>query len=671
MDYSPAPRDLRRVEIHIGPLCNNKCVFCVSSQARDDRDPWARAETVKRELEHFRAQGCGAVGFLGGEPTVYPWIEECVAHAKKIGYERIALCTNGTRFSDADFCRRLVENGMSRVTISAHSHRPEVEDGMITLVPGNLEKKIAGIRNLMKLRAQGLLKDNVSLNPVLCRPTMKSMEEYLAFYCSLGIEDVRFNFIWPEGAVGEDPAWVPRFSEAMPYILRAILRNEKRPGLHLTFGGVPKCALAGAGLSDRLREHIAEKYLDEATNDPDNDVSVVSGADPGLRPPTRFVWQEMKRNMLKTRGEGCRDCRHYERCEGIWKTYVKLYGFDEFVPVRRAKSAETPRAAPEPSWLEAERYHRSLGKASKLLVVDATTRCNQECAFCFERHLHFTRPDMTIEEVRSLAEDAKAQGFACVTFIGGEITLVPWLCEAVSYIRGLGLRVGVTTNGVLLSSPRFCERLMRAGPTHVEISLLADNAGDDFRLSGLSGGFAMRMGALERIAALRRLNPAGEDFLLAINIVVNSVNAPRLYQLAALLEGRGVDRVSFKMLEITPDLKDRSLAPSPAVIAESLLPAMGRLEAAGIDFFFDRIPLCAVPERFRGHQLPREAAAGAGFSYGRSRPGERFDFATFSREEPPRSAKCAACGLRDVCSQPQQEYLNLFGDSDLRPAAAG
>jgi len=323
----------RRVEIHLGALCNNKCVFCVSAEARDDKDPWAPRESVMRELEHFRKQGCAAVGFLGGEPTVYPWIVECVAKAKELGYERIALCTNGTRFSDEGFCRALVEAGMSRVTISIHSHLAEIEDGMITLVPGNFARKMAGLRHLQKLRQEGWLKDNVSLNPVLCRPTMASMEEYLRHFAALGIGDFRFNYIWPEGYVGEDPLWIPRFSQAAPHIARLLLLNERRLRLHLTFGGVPKCALREAGLSERLRAHLADKYFDEASYDPPNDVSILSDPRALVRLPERFVWQERKKDALKLREPSCKGCRHYAACEGIWRSYVRLYGFGEFRPV--------------------------------------------------------------------------------------------------------------------------------------------------------------------------------------------------------------------------------------------------------------------------------------------------------------------------------------------------
>lgn len=320
----------RRVEVHLGTLCNNRCAFCMSGVERDHKEPWAALDRVKEELRHFRAEGCRAAGFLGGEPTVYPRILEAVAYAKGLGYDRISICTNGTRLSDPAFCAELAEAGLTRVTLSVHSHRAEVEDGPMTRVPGNLARKLAGLKNLTALRAKGLLADGIALNPVLSRLNMDELEEYVAFFGALGLDDIRFNFIWPQGAALDDPAWVPTFREAMPRIVRLILVNEKRLRKHLTFGGVPKCALSLAGIGGSLGDYLATKYLDEAGFDPDNDVSLATKTGPML---DRFVWQRVKRDVLKTRAPSCAECAEDARCEGVWGSYAAMYGFDELRPL--------------------------------------------------------------------------------------------------------------------------------------------------------------------------------------------------------------------------------------------------------------------------------------------------------------------------------------------------
>jgi MoaA/NifB/PqqE/SkfB family radical SAM enzyme len=324
--------EARRVEIHLGTLCNNLCPFCMSGFSRDKKDPWAPFERVQEELRHFAERGCRGVGFLGGEPTVYPRIVEAVAYAKSLGYTMISVCTNGTRLSNPDFCRRLVEAGLSRVTLSVHSHIAEVEDLVITRVPGNLARKIAAIRNLVALREEGGLRDRLSVNPVLCRPNLWDMRGFIEFFDALGVDDVRFNYIWPEGGTRDDRAWIPSYREAMPEILRILLLNEKRLKRRLSFGAVPRCALALTGVSDALLDYLSAKYLDEARFDTGNDVSLATHDSTD----SRFVWQENKRDVLKTRFPGCASCAHESRCEGVWKSYVRIYGIDEFSPLKAA-----------------------------------------------------------------------------------------------------------------------------------------------------------------------------------------------------------------------------------------------------------------------------------------------------------------------------------------------
>lgn len=327
MTSNPEPR---RVEIHLGTLCNNLCAFCMSSMNRDGHEPWATPERVREELRHFRKEGCRSAGFLGGEPTVYPGIVESVAYAKSLGYDRISICTNGTRLSDPAFCDALVEAGLTRVTLSVHSHRAKIEDDVITGVPGNLSRKIAGIKNLLALKGKGKLPGNIALNPVLCRPNLDEMEEFIAYFGELGLDDIRFNYIWPQGEARDDRRWIPTFKEAMPKIVRIMLLNEKRLRKHLTFGGIPKCALLLAGVKGTMLEYLSAKYLDEAGFDPDNDVSMATKKGPMA---DRFVWQQVKKDTLKAKGPACTRCAHHTRCEGVWGSYGDLYGFEELTPL--------------------------------------------------------------------------------------------------------------------------------------------------------------------------------------------------------------------------------------------------------------------------------------------------------------------------------------------------
>ncbi len=324
-----SPQSPRRVEINFGVHCNGRCIFCMSSFGRDRKEPWASFKKVQEELRHFYGQGCRAAGFLGGEPTVYPHLLESLAYAKGLGYTQLSICTNGIRLADPVFCRALVQAGLNRVTMSVHSHKAEVEDGLIMRIPGALARKVAAVKNLVALRQEGYLRDNVSLNPVLCRPNLFFMEDFIDFFSGLGVGDIRFNYIWPHGEVKNDRDWIPAFREAMPEIVRIMLVNEKKLHKHLSFGGVPQCALRLVPCSQQLQEYLTAKYLDETSFEQNNYVSLAAQGDPTK---DRFVWQEVRREVFKTKPVQCARCGHQGRCDGVWSSYAQLYGLEELQP---------------------------------------------------------------------------------------------------------------------------------------------------------------------------------------------------------------------------------------------------------------------------------------------------------------------------------------------------
>ncbi|MFH2204042.1 MAG: radical SAM protein [Elusimicrobiota bacterium] len=327
-------REVKNLELNLGMACNNRCLFCMSGQVKPDMRLWMPLERAQRELLHFYNAGCRSVGFLGGEPSAYPQIIECVRYAKSLGYRRIALCSNGTKFSDHRFTDALVAAGMTRVTVSIHSHRPAVED-KLTELPGNFARKLKGLRHLRVLREQGRLPDNVSLNPVLNARTVPHMREYIEFFRREGFDDIRFNYIWPQARVENDRSIVPRFRNAMPMILRVLLLNEAQWKMHITFGGLPPCMLrwGGKDLSPEMTDYLAVRYLLEL-DDPPTQTS--------LQGRERFAWNTRKgrkRNMLKTHAPGCERCPYFAACEGVWKTYAAMYGLTEIVPPRRKAGA--------------------------------------------------------------------------------------------------------------------------------------------------------------------------------------------------------------------------------------------------------------------------------------------------------------------------------------------
>ncbi|MCK6502835.1 radical SAM protein [Myxococcota bacterium] len=350
-------RDARRnVEINIGKACNNRCVFCIDGLPKQEDRSYMRFEQMQAELERFYADGYRSVGFLGGEPTTYPRIVDSVAYARKLGFTRVAIATNATKLRLPHFTDRLLDAGLTRVTVSMHGHTAALED-RLTRVPGNFDKKVEALRYLRhKQQAQGHLPDGLSVNIVLNGWNAAALPKMMQFfYRDLGLSDLRVNFIRAEGYAEGDAELTPRYEQVVPLLVKAILLNEHHFRRTFTFGGFPMCVLPPAlrGSEALLRRYMGE-YRDLSTA-----CSIRSGGGdvipPGKVPPgegrgkqypstvvqfdaaeqrARFNWQDRKKRDLKGQPAACADCRLRDGCEGVWKGYLDIWGDRGFSPVR-------------------------------------------------------------------------------------------------------------------------------------------------------------------------------------------------------------------------------------------------------------------------------------------------------------------------------------------------
>lgn len=353
---SPFRDPRRNVEINIGKTCNNKCVFCLDGMPTKADKAFMPWEDMVVELDRYREEGHLSVGFLGGEPTTYPWIVEAVAHAKQVGFTRIALATNAMMLRREPFLDKLLEAGLTRTTISMHGHTAELED-KLTMVPGGFEKKCTAIRNLLARKRQGFLPDGVSVNIVLNGWNYRHLPKMMKFFFeTMGLDDLRVNFVRPEGYAEGNPDLTPTYSEVIPILTKAILLNEFHFKKTFTFGGVPMCVLPEELLRSR---RLLTKYCGDVYRDLSTDCSVrADGGGVGDPPPrhgvsivengrARFNWQDRKRSDLKHQAASCQRCSMTDVCEGVWAGYTDIYGFSEFAPLEWEKDAMV-RGAPRP-----------------------------------------------------------------------------------------------------------------------------------------------------------------------------------------------------------------------------------------------------------------------------------------------------------------------------------
>lgn len=204
--------------------------------------------------------------------------------------------------------------------------------------------------------------------------------------------------------------------------------------------------------------------------------------------------------------------------------------------------------------LTTARTGQRVGRGYYIYVTEA---CNLRCSYCFvkdkhnDRHLTMATAKQIVEFI---AQDAESMSSVYVHFFGGEPLLRPTMIEYLagslrewSSGRQLQLRLGVTTNGTLLTAEN-CEMLKRHN-IGVQLSLDGSKEGNDVHRQFMGGtqcglraaGAFDRVNIENYIACFGRGEPNCRMTLTVQNLSYLEKSVSELYKLG------------FKSFSIIPD----------------------------------------------------------------------------------------------------------------------
>ena len=294
-----------RIDLKVGFRCNNFCKFCVQGDKRERLPSKPEAELF-RSLEEGRREGAVDVVITGGEPTLHSRIVAIAARAKGLGYRTIQVQTNGRTFCYADFVERMADAGVNEFGPSLHGSRAQIHD-WLTGSKGAFLQTVSGIRNIKRL---GL---RVITNSVITKANYQDLPALARLLVSLGVDQFQFAFMHMAGRAGENKEWLTaRMAVAEPWIKKA-LDVGIAAGIPVMTEAIPYCRMSG------YENFIAERII----------------------PRTRIYdancviadYTKTRLDEGKARGPRCSECDWREACEGPWREYPELFGWDEFVPV--------------------------------------------------------------------------------------------------------------------------------------------------------------------------------------------------------------------------------------------------------------------------------------------------------------------------------------------------
>jgi len=120
--YGRVHNDLR---ISVTDRCNLRCVYCMPEEGMSflPRDELLTFDEITRLARVLKDLGVNALRITGGEPLVRKGLVSLIARLSAIGFEDLAMTTNGTEL--AGVASDLASAGLRRVNVSCDSLREE------------------------------------------------------------------------------------------------------------------------------------------------------------------------------------------------------------------------------------------------------------------------------------------------------------------------------------------------------------------------------------------------------------------------------------------------------------------------------------------------------------------------------------------------------------------
>jgi MoaA/NifB/PqqE/SkfB family radical SAM enzyme len=297
---------MRRLDLKVGFDCNSRCRFCVQGDKRFIYGSKS-SEELKKLMEENACRGLREIVFTGGECTIRNDLLELVKHAKQLGYTTIQIQSNGRRFFYPEYCKAIIAAGATEFAISLHGSTAEMHDSL-TQAKGSFVQVTQGIRNLRAL------KQRVMTNTVIVKQNYKELPAIARLLVELDVDQFQLAFVHILGTADKNKLEVvPRKTEVMPYV-REALNIGIKAGKKVMTEAIPYCFMQG------YEQYVAERIIP------------VTRVEDATWAVENFT--EWRRNEGKVKCPACRECAYHELCEGPWREYPELFGWEEFIPVK-------------------------------------------------------------------------------------------------------------------------------------------------------------------------------------------------------------------------------------------------------------------------------------------------------------------------------------------------
>jgi pyruvate-formate lyase-activating enzyme len=290
-------------------------------------------------------------------------------------------------------------------------------------------------------------------------------------------------------------------------------------------------------------------------------------------------------------------------------------------------------------------------------ILYIAERCNQRCVFCLEEDGGWREfVDPSTLEVFGVLDRLFERGARHITFMGGETFFRKDLPRILSRAREVGYtRIGVTTNGTVLSKKGFVAELVAAGLEFIELSI----HGHTPELANAIGGTGFTFGRQRE--ALAEIEASGRKTI--VNVVICRQNKDHLRDVAryVLDDFPGIAaRFKFKFVSLQGlAAVHEGEGEAPLGYDEVDFVALGdELVVRGAAFWFYNVPLCRLGRHAsHAHEVATLAVDEAYFDFDHRSDVGYYDSGHQLEGRVWPASTCGGCTLRAACPGVEASYL--------------
>ncbi|MFW8601753.1 radical SAM/SPASM domain-containing protein [Desulfobacterota bacterium M19] len=211
---------LLSMEIEFSRRCNFRCSYCYVPSKEELADELSRAE-LKDAIGQAKELGAGKIIILGGEPSIYPHLEEMISFIKGEGLEA-EMFTNGSGITPEMAC--FLAGNKVRVVLKQNSQDEEIQDRLAGKT-GAFQIIKTALNNLRQAGYPAADKF-LAVSTIICRQNIAELPEMWQWLRNQDIEPY-FEVITPQGNAKQN-AWLEVPSDELRKIFSELAQIDKK-----------------------------------------------------------------------------------------------------------------------------------------------------------------------------------------------------------------------------------------------------------------------------------------------------------------------------------------------------------------------------------------------------------------------------------------------------------